>query len=480
MRILYSWLKDFIDLQCPPDELAQKFLPIGIEVESMEKLGAQFSGVYAAKILKIDKHPNADKLSLVEVYDGQKQFTVVCGAKNIAVGQNVPLAHVGAKLPDGELKKAKIRGIESEGMICSSQELRILGGAADGILVLGEDTTPGADVSKLFGEPDCVFDLKIAPNRPDLLSHLGVARELSALLNLPLKKPQFNNVESSGKSISVAVQAQGLCPRYVGRVIKNISNAPSPDWLKKRLLAMGTKPRGAAVDITNYVLYETGCPLHAFDLDKLAGPQICVRTAKIGEKFTTLEGQEITLDSQCLVIADKDKPAALAAIIGGQDSGVTENTKNIFLESAYFAPSGIYKTARRLRLRTEASIRFAGGADISAAVFACERACALFKEFCGGSFSEIVDIYPSAHKPAQIAVDGKSVNKILGTDIPAEKIAKALNAVGKLDSSSEKWTFTPPSHRHDLESKWDLAEEAARFCGYNLIPDTAKPAMLYV
>ncbi len=480
MKILHSWLKDFVAINHSPDELSGVFTALGIEVEGMEKTGAQFTGVAVAQILKIDRHPNADRLSLVELETAEGKKTVVCGAQNIAVGQKIALAVVGAKLPGGTLKKSKIRGVESEGMICASDELGLPGGSHEGIMVLDAGLAIGTDVSKLFGEPDCVYDLK-APNRPDLLSHFGVARELSAYLGLELKKPQAQLPAPCGTVIPVAIDAPE-CGRYVGRVLRNVSAAPSPDWMKRRLEALGSKPRNILVDATNYVLHEFGYPLHAFDLSKITGGQIRVRRSAAGEKFTALDNRTFELDERCLLITDGEKPLALAGVIGGLESGIYDTTKDIFLEAAWFNPPCINQTSRRFSARTDAAQRFEAGADIEAASFASARAAALIAQVCGGvSISEAVDVYPVPYASKTIEFTPAQINMVLGTDISDDKIAQSLKRLQPgLDCSGSVWKFETLSYRHDIANRWDLAEEVVRLCGFENIKDNPRPVMVSV
>ena len=311
MKILYSWLKDFIELDLTPEELVKKLTDLGIEVASVETTGADFEGVYVAQIVKIEDHPDSDHLHLVTLdLGGGKTQRVVCGAPNVAVGQKVPLAKVGARLGKNVLKPAVIRGIASEGMICSSDELGLTQTRARGIMVLDENLALGTDVSTLYGKPDSLFELEITSNRPDLLSHLGVARELGALLNKPVKLPEIKDVPANGKALEIDIQNSQGCPRYIGRIIRGVKNADSPEWMKTRLAAMGLNPKNALVDITNYVMFELGNPLHAFDLRLVEGGKIIVRNAQEGEKFTVLGGRELTLNANCLMIADEKKATA--------------------------------------------------------------------------------------------------------------------------------------------------------------------------
>jgi len=482
MKILYSWLKDFIDINMPPEELAKKLVSIGIEVASVEKTGANFTGVCVAEIQKIDVHPNADKLHLVDVNDGTSVMTVVCGAQNIAVGQRVPLAKVGAKLPDGELKKAKIRGVESNGMLCSTDELKLPDDGVDGIFLLPKDAPLGTDVAKMFGEPDCALDLEIVPNRPDLLSHFGIARELSVALGLPLRQPKCAQLKGQGEALKITIENPADCQRYCGRVLKNLRPAQSPDWLKRRLLAMGTNPKNALVDVTNYILYEMGQPLHAFDLAKLEGGEINVRRAREGEKFMTLDNKEIALDPGVLVIADRNRPVALAGVIGGLYSGIADDTSSVFLESACFNPPLVHVTARRFASRTEASKRFEGGVNPEAVELACRRAAELIMEICGRpqeDMSEVRDVYPVKYAPKAVEFTPEQINRILGTALPDEKIkAVAAPLSSGLDTASLPWKFLVPPHRRDIETRWDIAEDVVRFAGYDCVPASDTPCRL--
>ena len=309
MKILYSWLQDFVDLDLTPEALAQKLTDLGIEVAALEKTGADFEGVFVAQITQIEDHPNSDHLHLVTLdLGGGKTQRVVCGAPNVAVGQKVPLARVGARLGKDVLKPAVIRGVESEGMICSSDELGLTNTRARGIMVLDENIPLGTDVSSLYGKADTLFELEITSNRPDLLSHLGVARELGALLNKPVKLPAINDIAGQGKALDIDIQNPQGCTRYIGRVIRGVKQVPSPEWLQQRLVAMGLNPKNALVDITNYVMFELGHPMHAFDLRLVEGGKMIVRNAREGEKFTILDGRELTLTENCLSRMRKNPP----------------------------------------------------------------------------------------------------------------------------------------------------------------------------
>lgn len=480
MKILYSWLKDFIDLDLTPEELVKKLTDLGIEVASVETTGADFEGVNVAQIVQIEDHPNSDHLHLVTLdLGGGKTQRVVCGAPNVAVGQKVPLARVGARLGKNILKPAVIRGVESEGMICSSDELGLTQTRARGIMVLDEKLELGTDVSALYGKPDSLFDLEITSNRPDLLSHLGVARELGALLNKPVKLPAIKDIKGEGKALDVEIKNPAGCQRYMGRIIRGVKNAESPEWMKTRLAAMGLNPKNALVDVTNYVMFELGNPLHAFDLREVEGGKVIVRNAEEGEKFTILGGRELELNANCLMIADEKKATALAGIMGGLDSGIKDDTQDIFIEAAYFNPPTINKTVKKFAVSSDSSQRFERGTDIEGAALAMRRASDLFVQICGGMASEINDVYPEKFENQTVEFTPAQINGILGAQIPEERLKEIFSRLAaEFHADGEKWTFKAPSHRRDLNHKWDLAEEAARFAGYDMIPVSTTKASL--
>ena len=480
MKILYSWLKDFIDIDLAPEELVKKLTDLGIEVASVETTGADFEGVNVAQIIKIEDHPNSDHLHLVTLdLGGGKTQRVVCGAPNVAVGQKVPLARVGARLGKNILKPAVIRGVESEGMICSSDELGLTQTRARGIMVLDENLPLGTDVSTLYGKPDSLFDLEITSNRPDLLSHLGVARELAALLNKPVKLPEVKAVKGEGKALEVEIQNAEGCPRYTGRIIRGVKNTESPEWMKQRLAAMGLNPKNALVDVTNYVMFELGHPLHAFDLREVEGGKIIVRNAQEGEKFTLLGGRELTLNENCLMIADAKKATALAGIMGGRNSGIKEDTQDIFIEAAYFNPPTVNKTVKKFAVSSDSSQRFERGTDIEGVTLAMQRATDLFLQLCGGTASEVVDVYPTRYESPTVTFTPEQINSILGAQISEERLKEIFGRLAaEFQANGDQWTFKAPTHRRDLNHKWDLAEEAARFAGYDMIPVSETKASL--
>ena len=482
MKLLYSWLKDFIDLNLTPEELTKHFTSLGMEVAELKKTGADFDGVYAAKIERIENHPNSDHLHLVDLTTKDGPQRVVCGAQNIAVGQIVPLAKVGARLGQIVLKPAVLRGVSSEGMLCSADELGFASTRQKGILVLDNSVQVGADIKAMYGgEADYIFDLELTPNRPDLMSVLGIARELSTLLNIPLKNKTYADIKGEGKSLEINLPcgADG-CQRYMGRIIKDVKNVPSPQWLQDRLLALGVNPKNALVDITNYVMFELGQPLHAFDLSHIEGGKINVRFASEGEKFLGLDDIERTLTNQMLVICDDKKPLCLAGILGGKHDSILDTTKDIFLEAANFNPVCINKTSKKLALSSESSQRFERGLDINGPALAMQAASALITEICGGQASEINDVYPQKIETPEVTFTLKQIEDILGMQIPQEKAEHILKCLGTL-TVGEKWVFKAHSFRRDLKHRWDIAEEIARYYGLeNLAPNiTSTHATLY-
>ena len=362
-------------------------------------------------------------------------------------------------------------------MICSSDELGLTHTRAHGILVLDENIPLGTDVSTLYGKADTIFELEITSNRPDLLSHLGVARELGVLLNKPVKLPEIKDIAGQGKALEVEIQNAEGCGRYIGRIIRGVKNAESPEWMKERLAAMGLNPKNALVDVTNYVMFELGNPLHAFDLREVEGGKVIVRNAVPGEKFTVLGGRELTLTENCLLIADEKKATALAGIMGGKDSGIQDDTQDIFLEAAYFNPPTINKTVKKFAISSDSSQRFERGTDIEGAMLAMRRASELFVQICGGVASELNDVYPQKFENKTVEFTPAEVNAILGTNLPDEQLKDIFaRLASKFDASGNVWKFTAPTHRRDLNHKWDLAEEAARFAGYDNIPVSATRA----
>lgn len=484
MKASYSWLKEHIALELPAKDLAEHLLRLGFEVVAIEKRGPDFSGVVTAQVLEVSKHPNADRLNLCVVDDGAQKLSIVCGAPNVAAGQKVALARIGAVLPGNfKIGKSKIRGVESHGMICSAKELGLPEKNGGGIMVLGSDTPLGQDFSKRAGEPDEILDVEITTNRPDCLSHLGLARELAAYFRMPLKtRPAGAPAGAAGvPQPRITVEAPQACPRYIGRVLTGLKIGPSPAWLASKLEAVGLRPINNLVDVTNYILMDLGQPMHAFDLDKLEGGEVRVRFAAAGEKLRALDGKDYELSPENLVIADARKPAAIAGVMGGLDSAVTEKTTRCLLESAHFFPPVVRKSSQRLKLRSDSSYRFERGTDLEAASAAADRATELILQLCGkdAKASAPADVGQKHAERPVIAVSAAAVNKILGSSFPEDAVEASLKAISAgLVKNGDELKFTPPSYRADLTTKWDLAEEAGRLLSYDNIPAKPQPVVM--
>jgi phenylalanyl-tRNA synthetase beta chain len=475
MKIIYSWLSDFIENAPAPEELAGKLNRIGLKVEELRKTGAAFSGVCVGRIEKIDKHPNADKLALVDVNDGKAVMRVVCGAKNIAVGQKIPFAKVGAMLSEGELKKAKIRGVDSEGMICSAEELGLDGYDNSGILVLPDTAEVGVDAAALFPKADHVLEIEMLPNLGYCLSHYAIARELCAFYGLKLKETAVPVLENPGTAVPVEVKVPDLCLRYGAIVIKGVRGAKTPEWMAARLRAMGSNPKGnLLIDGSNYVMYELGQPTHCFDIAKLGGPKIIVRKALPGEMLKTLDGQDLKLDPGMMVIADASKPVALAGVMGGADSAVSEETDAILVESAKFKPSNVRLASKAAGIKSESSYRFERGVDSELPMrAACRLASLILEAAPGARVEQVSDAYPVKYQPPVIEVDPARINAILGTGLADSVIYGCLKALQPDLKDSKPWKFTVPSYRTELEGVNDVAEEVARYAGYDVIPSVS-------
>ncbi len=482
MKISLNWVKNYIDLSgISVQEIADKITYAGLEVEEVEDQAKDFENLVVGFVKERVKHPNADKLSKCIVTDGVKDYNVVCGAPNVAAGQKVVFAKIGAIIPNGKFKieKAKIRGEVSEGMICSERELGI-SESHEGILVLPESAKEGTNISDALEMNDVLLEVAITPNRADALSHLGIARELSALFNIPVKYPEVKFDESGKKSeelAAVEIKDAKNCPRYIGKVVTGVTIKESPEWLKKKLTSIGLRPINNVVDVTNFVLHEVGQPLHAFDLDNLKGKKIIVKLADKGEKFTTLDSKERALKETDLMICDGEKSVAIAGVMGGENSEVTSATKNILIESAFFNPSSVRKTAKHLALSTDASYRFERGADYNITLWAAKRTAQLIQETAGGTIAVgEIDAYPNLIEAKKTELRFASITKILGYVITNEDVKSILTNLGFkiLEENNEKLTVQIPSYRHDVEREIDLIEEVARIYGYNKIPEVAK------
>jgi phenylalanyl-tRNA synthetase beta chain len=489
MRISYNWLKQFIKIDWKSDETAALLTDLGLEVEvveAFESVTGGLKGIVVGHVLTCEKHPDADKLKIttVDLGDGNEPVQIVCGANNVAAGQKVPVATIGTKLfdKDGnafEIKKGKIRGQESHGMICAEDEIG-LGTSHDGIMVLSDDLQPGTPVSKVFNiEVDEVFEIGLTPNRADAMSHMGVARDLKAGLLQSNVTTEFITpsvskfkVDKRTLKIDVKVEDAKLAPRYAGVTISGITVKPSPSWLQNRLKAIGLTPKNNIVDVTNYVLHELGQPLHAFDANKISGNKIIVKTVAAGTKFTTLDGIERALHEEDLMICDESGPICMAGVFGGANSGVTETTTNIFLESAYFNPVSIRKTAKRHTLSTDASFRFERGIDPQITDYALKRAALLIQEVAGGEItSDLIDIYPKKIEDFNVFLSFEKVNKLIGEELKKETIKNILASLDiKINSISDAGLgLNIPPYRVDVQREVDVIEEILRVYGYNNI-----------
>ncbi len=482
MKVPVSWLNEYIDISdLSVEQLAEKITFCGIEVEGIDTVGATVSSDFVVgEILTAEKHPNADKLRICTVSDGVEQLQIVCGAPNAAAGLKVPLAKIGAMVPNGnfEIKKAKIRGVESFGMLCSASEL---GMSADhsGLLVLDPALKAGTPLADVLPPPETVFELEITWNRPDCLCMIGIAREFSALLGRPLKMPPTTLPAPSGKPagdfVRVKISAPELCPRYIARILTNVEKAETPAWMKRRLELCGVRPLSLAVDVTNYVMLECGQPLHAFDFNQLAGRTILVRRAEQGEPITTLDGVNRTLTRDMLVIADAQRAVAVAGVMGAQNSEIADATSDILIESATFAAPSIKATATALNIRTEASHRFERTVDPELADWASRRAVALIAQHTGVTFAPgVVDEDYRVGVERTITLRLQRAREVIGLALSPETMFRYLTALGlrAVDHNDTSATFSIPSWRPDLDIEADLIEEIARFHGLAAIPDT--------
>ena len=475
MNVSIKWLKEYVHFDLSPEALAERLLMLGMEIESIKQLGEGLDRVVVGRINTIDKHPKADKLVLCSVDVGAgTDAQIVCGAPNAREGLVAPVALIGAELPNGlTIKRAKIRGEESQGMLCSEQELAI-SEEASGLMELPDDMQTGAPIVDALGLDDVVLELEITPNRPDCLSMIGVAREISVAVGNPLRLPEVNiqqRMTAIHNLTSVTIEAPDLCPRYAARVIQGVKIAPSPTWLQRRLEAIGVGTINNIVDITNYVLMEYGHPLHAFDYHQLTENRIIVRRAKPGETLKTIDAEERELTPDMLVIADAENPVALAGVMGGFDSEITDQTVDVLLESAYFHPPSIRKTSKDLGMHTEASHRFERGADPEGVIPAINRAAQLIVEIAGGEIcSGIVDAYPGKQEATNIKFRPERANFVLGTEISEDEMRDILSRLGF--TVSDAFEVTTPTFRPDVSQEIDLVEEIARVYGFDNIPTT--------
>ncbi len=472
MRITYRWLNEFIDISdLSAQDVAEILTDVGIEVDSVRYAGENLEKVVTGKIVEISKHPNADRLKICQVDVGETVLQIVTGADNVFEGAVVPVALHGAKLPTGvRIKKSKLRGAVSNGMLCSEEELGLTE-SASGIMILPDDTPIGKDIKEVLNLDDWVIEYEITTNRPDALSVLGIARELRAVLGRQITLPDISYTEGdfeAQEEASLKVLDGAACPRYEGFVIKGIENRESPLWMKVRLYLVGLRPINAAVDVTNYVMYELGQPLHAFDLEKLAGREVVVRRAREGEEIKTLDGALRKLTPDDLVIADAEKPVAIAGIMGGEESSTELSTREIFLESAHFEPMTIRRTSKRLGLTTDSSYRFERGADIEACEFAAKRALHLIQKLTGGEVAKgKLSFYPKPYTPKVIVFNPERATKLLGVNIPSRKAFEILTGLGFTVKKEREYIVVkvPSWRKYDVGREVDLIEEVVRIYG---------------
>ncbi len=477
MKFSEQWLREWVNPAIDSETLSAQLTMAGLEVDAMAPVAPAFSGIVVGEVVSVVQHPDADKLRICQVnVGGSELLTIVCGASNVRAGLHVPAAVVGAELPgDFKIKKAKLRGVESFGMLCSAKELG-LAEVSEGLLELPVDSPVGISIRDYLKLDDMTFELGITPNRSDCLSLAGIAREVGVLNKLAVKGPAIDAVAAdSSETFPVSVQAPADCPRYLGRVVRGVNvKAETPEWMKERLRRSDIRSLGPIVDVTNYVLLELGQPMHAFDLAKLRGG-IVVRRAEPGEKIALLNDSEITLDNDTLVIADQDGPLALAGVMGGRASAVGDTTCDIFLESAFFAPLSLAGRARRYGLHTDSSHRFERGVDPEMARRAIERATALIKAIAGGEAGPVSEVSDANTLPKRPCINLRHarITRILGIEIARDEVSDILRRLGmQVEEGGGRWQVVAPSFRFDIAIEEDLVEEVARVYGYNRIPST--------
>ena len=499
MNISYNWLKDYLDFDLQPDEVAAALTSIGLEtggVEEVQTIKGGLEGLVIGEVLTCEEHPNSDHLHITTVnVGGAEPLQIVCGAPNVATGQKVVVAVNGTKLYDGDecftIKRSKIRGVESNGMICAEDEIGI-GTDHAGIIVLPADAVVGTPAKEYYNvKSDYVLEVDITPNRVDATSHFGVARDLAAYLKqngkpANLKRPNVDafKIDDETPAIEVVVENTEACLRYSGITIKGVTVKESPDWLQNRLKVIGLRPINNVVDVTNYILHGVGQPLHSFDADKVKGNKVVVRSAKEGSKFVTLDGVERTLTARALMICNVEEPMCIAGVFGGLDSGVTEQTKNVFLESATFHPTWIRKTARRFGLNTDASFRYERGLDPNQTVDVMKRAALLIQEVAGGTITgAIQDIYPAPVAPYRVELAYNKVNTLIGKVIPVETVKSILESLEMkiVSETAEGWVIDVPVYRIDVQRDVDVIEDILRIYGYNNVEfsDNVKSNLSY-
>ncbi|WP_371370705.1 phenylalanine--tRNA ligase subunit beta [Sporomusa aerivorans] len=484
MRASIKWLKDYVEINETPEKLADMLTMAGIPVEAVEYLGQNISGVVTGKIIEIGPHPDADKLSVCKVDIGTEVVTIITGATNVRKNNIVPVATVGAELPNGtKIEPTKLRGMLSNGMLCSTEELNIdsklvSAEARNGIYILPQDTAVGVDIRTALGLDDVVLEFELTANRADCFSVLGIAREIAVLTGATVKKPMLNlkeaGTEKAGSMANIQITDPSLCSRFAARILTNVKVGPSPAWLQRRIQAAGMRPINNIVDVTNFVMLELGQPMHAYDYNLLARHSLVVRKANPGEKLTTLDGIKRELEPDMLVIADAVQAVGIAGVMGGLATEVTASTQNVLLEAAAFKGASIRRASRALGLRSEASGRFERGVDIVNIIKALDRAAKLLEDMgacqvCPG----IIDVYPDMQLPKQITFTPEEINKYLGTEITAATMADILKRLEfDVDAGPDKITVTVPTWRGDVTIPADICEEIARVYGYNNVPST--------
>jgi len=475
MKFTLSWLREYVDHGLSADRLAAGLTMAGLEVDSVEELGAGLDQVVIARVEAVEPHPSADRLHVCRVNDGEGDLQIVCGATNVRPGMNAVLARIGAELPGGfKIKKAKLRGVESFGMLCSEAELG-LAEEAQGIMEVEDALAPGVPVAEALGLADTMIEVDLTPNRADCASVIGIAREVAAFSGAELKMPAVRGPRFADQApFSVGIDDYGLCPRYCGCLIRGVKVGPSPWWLAKRLLSVGLRPINNVVDITNYVMLEQGQPLHAFDFARIEGGGVVARPAREGEKIVTLDGRERELSAGMLVIADSRGPVAVAGVMGGEGSQVSENTVDILLESACFSPVSVRRTARNLNLATDSSYRFERGVDPGNTAAVLSRAVDMILEICGGRVDGALDVKKEEFRGASLRLRPERCNRLLGTAISPDDIAGMLSAIGMecRTAAGGALEVTVPTFRIDIEREVDLIEEVARLVGYDRIGET--------
>jgi phenylalanyl-tRNA synthetase beta chain len=488
MNISYKWLKEYVDFNLTPEEVAEALTSIGLEVgavEEVQSVKGGLKGIVVGQVLTCEEHPNSDHLHVTTVDEGngQEPVQIVCGAPNVAAGQKVAVATIGAKIYDGDecftIKPSKLRGVASQGMLCSEKELG-LSDNHDGIMVLPEDAVPGTPAAEYFIlESDYVIEVDITPNHADACSHWGVARDFYAWLVQNGYQTSLNRpsdiafaVDNNDLQIDIEVENTEACPRYAGVTIKGVTISESPEWLKNKMVAIGLNPINNVVDITNYILHAYGQPLHSFDADMIEGGKVIVKTMPEGTPFVTLDGQERKLSDRDLMICNANEPMCIAGVFGGQKSGISENTKNVFLESAYFNPTWVRKCARRHQLSTDASFRFERGIDPNGVVYALKQAAMLIKELAGGTISmEIKDLYPQPIESFKVDFNYQYANSLIGKEIPTDVIKSIVTNLGMkiVAETADGLSLLVPPFRVDVQRPCDVVEEILRIYGYNNI-----------